>query len=127
VHTSRLRSRQAAYDAYLSSRAWKDGRKAWHAAWLTRCGSPPACLVCGRRWSLRSGHLHHLTYMRLGDEDDDDLVPLCANHHRQLHWVLAHSAEWRRLGRRQASVGIVGLLRKDYSPRGTAGSASVAS
>ena len=70
--------------------------------------------MCDREWSLRSGHLHHLTYERLGDEDDDDLVPLCARHHRQLHRVLEESAGWRRLGRRQASAGIIGLLRQDH-------------
>ena len=109
------RSRSGAYDAYLDSDAWRDRRRAWYAAWLTRRGTPPACLVCGQKWNLRSGHLHHLTYERLGHEHDDDLVPLCARHHRQLHRVLEESAGWRRLGRRHASAGIIGLLRKDDS------------
>jgi hypothetical protein len=69
---------------------------------------------------LRTGHLHHLTYLRLGDEHDDDLVPLCATHHGQLHWTLDHSAGWRQLGRRQASVGIIGLLRQGQLARTTA-------
>ena len=53
--------RQAVYDAYLASHAWRQRRKAWYAAWLTQRGTPPACLVCDREWSLRNGHLHHLT------------------------------------------------------------------
>ena len=55
------------------------------------------------------------TYERLGHEDDNDLVPLCARHHRQLHRVMEESAGWRRLGRRHASAGIIGLLRQDDS------------
>ena len=115
MRTLTSRSRSGAYDAYLVSDAWRARRKAWYAVWLTRCGTPPRCLVCDREWSLRSGHLHHLSYERLGDEDDDDLVPLCARHHRQLHRVMEESAGWRRLGRRHASAGIISLLRQDDS------------
>lgn len=115
MRTLTSRSRSGAYDAYLVSDTWRARRKAWYTAWLTRCGTPPACLVCDREWRLRSGHLHHLTYERLGHEDDDDLVPLCARHHRQLHRVMEESAGWRRLGRRHASAGIIGLLRQDDS------------
>ena len=127
MRTSTRRKRRPAYDAYLASRSWRDRRKAWYAAWITRRGTPPACLVCDREWSLRTGHLHHLSYMRLGDEEDEDLVPLCASHHRQLHWVLDHSLGWRRLGRRQASVGIIGLLRQGFRATVAAGSAPIAS
>jgi predicted HNH restriction endonuclease len=117
VGTPTRRDRRAAYDGYLSSRAWRDRRKAWYAAWLARHGTPPACRVCDRKWSLRTGHLHHLSYTRLGDEDDEDLMPLCAAHHRQLHWVLDQSVGWRRLGRRQASLGLIGLLRQGQLAR----------
>lgn len=108
------RNRRAAYDAYLTSHVWRARRKAWYAAWLSRCGTPPKCLVCDREWSLRSGHLHHLTYQRLGNEDDEDLVPLCPRHHKRLHRVLEESAGWCRLGRRQASAGIIALLRQGH-------------
>jgi hypothetical protein len=104
--------RRAVYDAYLASHTWRQRRKAWYAAWLTRAGPPPACLVCDREWSLRNGHLHHLTYMRIGDEDDRDLVPLCARHHRRLHEVLEKSPWWRKVGREQASLQIIALLRQ---------------
>jgi hypothetical protein len=104
--------RRAVYDSYLASRAWRDRRRAWYAAWLTRAGTPPTCLVCDRQWSPKSGHLHHLTYVRIGDEDDADLVPLCSRDHRRLHDVLERSPSWRRLGRAQASIGIMAMLRR---------------
>ncbi len=106
--------RRAVYQSYLASRAWHDRRRAWYLAWLTRAGTPPACLVCDRLWSPKTGHLHHLTYVRIGDEEDADLVPLCSRDHRRLHEVLERSPSWRRLGRAQASIGIIGMLRHRY-------------
>ena len=106
--------RRAVYDAYLASHAWHRRRKAWYAAWLTQHGTPPVCLVCDREWSLRNGHLHHLTYMRIGDEADRDLVSLCARHHRRLHEVLDKSPYWRKVGREQASRQIIALLRRTH-------------
>ena len=107
--------RRAVYEAYLASHAWRQRRKDWYAAWLTQRGTPPACLVCDREWSLRSGHLHHLTYMRIGAEDNRDLVPLCARHHRRLHEILERSPDWRRLGREQASLAIIATLRRAHT------------
>src|SRR5665811_1498150 len=85
MRTPRLRSRwsagrvarRAVYAAYMNSKAWQDKRRAWYARWVTLTGTSPVCLVCGRRWSVRSGHLHHLTYQRLGAEEPTDLMPLC--------------------------------------------------
>lgn len=104
--------RRAVYQSYLASRTWRDRRRAWYAGWLAQAGTPPTCLVCDRAWSPRSGHLHHPTFERIGNEDVTDLVPLCAHHHRQLHAVLECSPSWRRLGRAQASIGIIALLRR---------------
>ena len=109
-------ARRAAYDAYLTSGTWRARRRAWYAAWLTLHGTPPKCLVCERVWRLRSGHLHHLTYARIGREDDADLAPLCATDHRQLHQVLDHSAGWRRVSRREASLAIIAHLRRPAAP-----------
>src|SRR6185436_7371403 len=105
-------ARRAVYAAYMNSKAWQDKRRDWYARWVTLTGSPPVCLVCGRRWSLRSGHLHHLTYQRLGAEDPADLMGLCARDHARLHAVLDASPSWRRLGRGAATVGIIAMLRR---------------
>jgi 5-methylcytosine-specific restriction endonuclease McrA len=105
-------ARRARYAAYMNSKAWQDKRRSWYARWVTLTGSPPVCLVCGRRWSIRSGHLHHLTYQRLGAEEPEDLMQLCARDHGCLHAVLDRSPSWRRLGRASATVGIIGMLRR---------------
>ena len=109
--------RRAVYQSYLASRAWHDRRRTWFAAWLTQAGTAPTCLVCDRQWSPKSGHLHHLTYVRIGHEDDTDLVPLCSRDHRRLHAVLENSPSWRRLDRAQASMGIIGVLRRHHLRR----------
>ena len=120
MRTPRLRSRWSAdrvarrafYAAYMNSKAWQDKRRAWYARWVTLTGSTPVCLVCGRNWSVRSGHLHHLTYQRLGSEEPADLMPLCGRDHARLHDVLDASSSWRRLGREAATVGIIEMLRR---------------
>lgn len=104
--------RRAVCDAYLASHAWRQRRKDWYAAWLIQRGTPPVCLVCDREWSLRKGHLHHLTYIHIGTGDDRNLVPLRARRHRQLHEVLEQSPFSRTLGREQASLRIIVMLRR---------------
>jgi hypothetical protein len=96
--------RRAVYDAYVASHAWRQRRRAWYAAWLATRG-------------VRNGHLNHLTYMRIGDEDAHDLVPLCAKDHRRLHAVLGRSPYWRTLSREQSSRAIIALLRRGQAPR----------
>ena len=117
MRTLTSRSRSGAYDAYLVSDTWRARRKAWYAAWLTRCGTPPACLVCDQEWNLRSGHLHHLTYERLGHEDDEDLVPLCAAPPAAAPCA-GGVGRVAPAGTPSASAGIIGLLRRDDLRRG---------
>jgi hypothetical protein len=75
-------------------------------------------------WTLKHGHLHHLTYQRIGAEDDTDLLPLCAAHHARLHELLV-KPRWRRLGRAAASQQIVTrMASRNSDPDG--GSASAA-
>lgn len=105
-------TRRATYAAYMDSAAWQDKRREWYDGWVTMHRRAPVCLVCGQRWSLRSGQLHHVTYMRLGAEEQDDLIPLCARHHAQLHEVWDRFSHWRRLGRAAATVGILEMLRQ---------------
>lgn len=110
-------TRRALYDSYMNSKAWQDKRREWYARWLTLMGTPPRCLVCGRRWTLRTGQLHHLTYMRLGAEEPEDLLPLCAADHVKLHELFDNCATWRRLGRSAATAGIIAVLRRRHPAR----------
>ena len=105
-------TRRAQYAAYMGSVAWQEKRRDWYQHWRSTHHSAPMCLVCGCRWSLRSGQLHHVTYMRLGNEEPDDLVPLCAAHHARLHELWDGSPQWRALGRATATYGIIALLRR---------------
>jgi hypothetical protein len=110
-------SRRASYDAYLNSRAWSDKRKGWYAAWLTAAGVEPSCLVCGRRWTLKAGHLHHATYERLGAESPRDLLPLCRRDHKALHAVIDSHPTWRRADRLTATAAIIAGLRQARAKR----------
>jgi len=98
----------------MGSAAWQEKRREWHHHWVEAHASPPGCLVCGRQRSLLTGHLHHVSYMRLGYED---LIPLCAAHDSRLHDVFDHSAQCRRQGRAAASHGIVAMLRRRFEVR----------
>lgn len=111
------RTRRASYDAYLGSGAWSDKRKQWYAAWLTAAGVEPSCLVCGRRWTLKAGHLHHATYDRLGAESVRDLLPLCRRDHKALHAVIDSHPTWRRAARQTATAAIIAALRRVRAAR----------
>ena len=107
-------TRRTRYAAYMDSVAWQEKRREWYHHWISTHSSAPACMVCGCRWSLRSGHLHHMTYMRLGAEEPDDLVALCPKHHARLHEMWDGFAGWRRQGRTGATVGIIERLRRQH-------------
>lgn len=75
------------YKAYIKSVLWRKRKFAYYKT------HKKECVVC------RSDHrisLHHMTYERLGDELDSDLVSLCwgchANYHEQ-HGVQGDSIE----------------------------------
>ena len=110
-------TRRAVYDTYMNSKAWQDKRREWYARWLTLMGTHLRCLVCGKRWTLRTGQLHHLTYMRMGAEEPEDLLPLCAVDRARLHEVFDNSPAWRRYGRSAATVGILAALRRRHHAR----------
>jgi len=96
----------------MESIAWQEKRRGWYQHWTSTHGSAPVCVVCECRWSLRSGQLHHVTYMRLGAEEPDDLVPLCPTHHARLHELWDSSPHWRARGRSAATHGIIAVLRR---------------
>lgn len=64
------------YAEYLASDVWK----AFHEFWKTS-GCPCYCAVCGKE----EYQLHHWTYSRVCNEDLNDVIPLCAEHHQLLH------------------------------------------
>jgi hypothetical protein len=64
------------YECYLKSNWWKERRRLA----LLRCDR--RCSVCGARKSLQ---VHHLNYLHLGDEQDEDLEVLCRDCHREKH------------------------------------------
>lgn len=66
----------ANYRRYLLSPQWADTRARYEAS-----GRPQKCMVC------HDPHyeLHHRTYKHLGKERLDDLIPLCRDHHDQVH------------------------------------------
>jgi hypothetical protein len=96
----------------MGSVAWQERRHQWYQHWRSTHDCAPVCVVCGCPWSLRSGQLHHVTYMRLGAEEPGDLVPLCPTHHARLHQLWDSSPQWRALGRAAATHGIIAVLRR---------------
>ena len=64
------------YRRYLLSDYWRATRERYRASRL-----PQGCWVC----RAPNVDLHHRTYARLGNEKVSDLVPLCREHHDQLH------------------------------------------
>lgn len=103
--------RRATYADWMASRAWFDLRRRWYDTWTSTHGEPPRCSACGEPWTLAHGDLHHRTYDRLGHERFSDLVALCRPCHTRLHRIMESSPAWRRLGRRRATDGALGLLR----------------
>jgi hypothetical protein len=74
------------HEGYIASQAWADRRTAYYEE------HEKMCAVCG---DVDNVHLHHLSYIHLelvhwhpmswGKEEDDELIPLCSQHHRECH------------------------------------------
>lgn len=68
----------ANYQNYLNDPSWKRQRKkALKRAWYR-------CEYCG---STKNLDVHHMTYRRVGHEDDDDLIVLCHTCHQKVHGI----------------------------------------
>lgn len=71
------------YRAYCLSAHWQARKALYFEA------NPKVCAIpdCRKRKGL---HLHHVSYANLLAERDEDLIPLCAAHHRGLHLHMKH-------------------------------------
>ena len=69
------------YRDYINSRRWSKRRRRYYAR------NPNTCKICGDK----NVHLHHITYKRLGMEEDEDLIPLCVEHHDAFHEFIGGS------------------------------------
>ena len=72
------------YQKYLQSDRWE---------YVRRCAlnrSKYDCKKCGHRDAL---DVHHLSYERLGNERDEDLIVLCRRCHKDLHYFGQHKME----------------------------------
>lgn len=63
------------YRAYLASDHWRDVKRRYRASRLRQ-----TCFCGATRVDL-----HHRTYKRIGRERLGDLVPLCREHHAEVH------------------------------------------
>lgn len=61
---------------YIQGDRWKERKAAYYKKHGKKCA---ACL------ETNNVDLHHMTYKRLGNEWDEDLVPLCRNCHNAFH------------------------------------------
>ena len=63
----------------MTSKAWKKKKaKYWKSKYSKNC------YVCGKARHVGM-HLHHRTYVRLGNERLSDLVPVCSSCHHFIH------------------------------------------
>lgn len=65
------------YKTYIRSTEWSK-KKSWYWAQV----GVRACQVCGSRKSLQ---VHHMDYVRLGNEVFTDLMGLCYDCHTEVH------------------------------------------
>jgi hypothetical protein len=68
-------ARRAVTATYMNPDAWQHKQRSWYARWASLTASTLVFPVCGQRWSVRSGHLDHLTYQLLGAGDSGELTP----------------------------------------------------
>lgn len=78
---SSLYSHKENYLRYLDSRQWQEVKRAY---WLSN--RPQECWSCGKKWRLGEPgfNFHHINYKNLYSETLEDLVLLCAEHHKKI-------------------------------------------
>lgn len=101
IVSARRDSHRAFYKKYISSSAWFSRRVEW-AETEKQARGELICYGCGSEWKVSRDDLHHASYARLGDEQHDDLWPLCRTCHDMLHQRMESSYTLRRMDREQA-------------------------
>lgn len=71
----------ADYHTYMKSKKWKRIRENYWASDRLK-----KCFICSIERNPHF-HLHHLTYDRFGNEELDDLVPVCSPCHTKIHQI----------------------------------------
>lgn len=69
------------YKNYLKTSHWKFKRIEIYRKYDRRCTK------CGKAIQLRDANVHHLTYDRVGNEEDSDLTLLCIKCHKEVHGI----------------------------------------
>jgi hypothetical protein len=64
------------YPSYMLSKEWLERRRAY----CKKYGG--GCAICG---TLKKTEMHHMSYLHLGNERDNELVVLCHRHHTNYH------------------------------------------
>lgn len=64
------------YPSYIRSKAWLERRIKFYDSFGRNCA------VCG---ASNDTTVHHMSYLHLGNEKDNELVVLCRPHHRDYH------------------------------------------
>lgn len=72
---------QINYYDYINSNIWRSRRESCLKD--PYYGRPYECFICASKCDLQ---VHHLTYLRLGEEIDEDLCILCKNCHHLVHF-----------------------------------------
>ena len=72
-------------DNYLSSNHWKNMRKVIYDKYKGKCTK------CHKSFSPNKMHVHHLTYKRIGNEKESDLILLCEKCHSLVHQLKRES------------------------------------
>jgi len=63
------------YVDYIKSKSWNKRR----IEYFKKFGK--SCVIC----FIKKVQLHHMSYINLGRELDEDLIALCIHHHKRLH------------------------------------------
>jgi nitrate/TMAO reductase-like tetraheme cytochrome c subunit len=78
VDSLRLRG-FSSYEHYLASEDWRQFN-----LWYRTSNLPKFCLICRNKEFV----LHHWNYINAGQESLGDVIPLCEQHHHELHvWL----------------------------------------